>query len=339
MDNKVELLSNGMIDNYPKEVWLDVIRVRHWRKLYLCADLNDNEFQDALTSVLDDVINFEKTEFIKTSDSLSKPDRNKLFIWEKINSKGSEYSVSFVCPMCKEPNENKFDLRKAKENRIKKKVKEKIIEADGVRLELKVPSRIDIIRLDTIISEYKEKIFKDIDKLLYISEVEQLEKELKEVKIDENKLILERMKEKLKNKNIKINLNKTSDVEENDIEEKNTIIVNEIVKLKNKAKKNTDKINKILDKNYFNIKEINSIDDLELDTYTEYLFSLCICIVDVPRNYIEFVMNAKLNVIEQIESYIEDIHHGYTNEIIYKCKKCEYRGHENLSIDPVFFLK
>src|SRR5271157_6069335 len=119
---EVPLVSNGMVEGYPKSVYMRTIRVKHIRDLIFAAEQTNEVDGRVLTSVLDSLINFEKTGFIKTSDELSMIDRQKLIIWQRVNSKGQEYVVPYKCPKCGEETENTFKIKDMVESKLKNNI-------------------------------------------------------------------------------------------------------------------------------------------------------------------------------------------------------------------------
>ncbi|MGE5863219.1 MAG: hypothetical protein ACM31H_05550, partial [Nitrososphaerales archaeon] len=118
MKYPITLPSNGKFRNYPKVVYTDVIKNKHWRELIFSAQAGEKAVEKTLTAVLDELIDFDKTEFIKTSNKLTLADRQKIFYFHRVNSRGPEYEINFKCPQCRNELYNKFDIRQMNEKKL-----------------------------------------------------------------------------------------------------------------------------------------------------------------------------------------------------------------------------
>jgi hypothetical protein len=346
---KIDLLTNGMIENYPKSVYMDNIRVRHFKDLILASKVSEEAFNDVLTSVFDDLIDFEKTGFIKTTDELSFPDRQKLFYWQRINSKGSKFQITINCPRCEKDFDFTIDLLKIKENRLENKIKEKIVkdEENNLELRLGMPNRLDHIEMNKFIKNYKENVFQQIEKMLYVEDIELLENELKSKDFSSKKEMLTQFSGKkiVDDKgNFTEALNEFDKVSMDNINEKNKI-KNKILELKEKVKSNKEEIKKILKKYFFDksLQEVDTVDiknsnDLKFDDYTDYMLTLGTCIKNKPKNYVEYIINLQYKVLNQVELYAQDIYHGFDSKVTFKCKECGHKFEDELLLTPSFFL-
>lgn len=334
---RIELSSNGMLPSYPKCVWMDYMKIRDWKNLYIASKASSEAFDDVLTSVLDGIIDWEKTGFIKTSDKLTLPDRQKLFFWQRINCKGPEVSLLFKCdnPECDQLNEVKIDLTTVNEEKIKQKVKLESININGEKYKLKVPVREDLVKLNRLLKEYKYAAFKKINEYLYIEEINNLEVEMTRIVDNTNRLILEKMKQM-----------KTGEVDElkkNSISRREEIKI-KIDNLKNKANENLKDINDILEKYYLKkfstVEDIKGLSDLDFDdSYTNYLVSLIIVIEGFPEdNIVKFMLDLPSNILKDLESHIKMIYHGLDKAVKTTCIFCGENIFRKLDLSPDFFL-
>jgi len=332
---KVELSSNGMLPNYPRFIWIGYILLKHWKDLYIASKGSSDAFEDVLTGVLDSVIDWDKTGFIKTSDKLTLPDRQKLFFWQRINCKGPEVTLLFKCGSCGELNEVKVDLTTINEDRIKQKIKNEKIEINDVKYNLKVPVREDLLKLNKLLNEYKFNAFKKLSNYLYINEIETLNSELDRVNNRTNVLILEKMKSM-----------KTNEIEEikKDANTKREEIKNKIQEYQNKTDSSLKEVNDILGKFY--LKQLNSISDIKSykdlefdDPYTNYLVSLILCIENYPEeNIVNFMLNIPGNILKILEQYVSLIYHGFEKSVKTECVFCKDTIFRKLDLTPDFFL-
>lgn len=336
MHYKIDLSSNGMIPNYPKAIWMDYIRIKHWKDLYMASKSGDKAFNDVLTAVLDDVINWEKTEFIKTSDKLTLPDRQKLFLWQRINCKGSELTIMFKCDDCGQYNELKIDLNTINEEKLQKKIKIENVDINGVKYKLKVPTREDTVKLNKIISDYKYTVYKKICDLLFIEEIKGIENDISNSSSNLNRLVVEKMKEFRTNE---------VDTLKKDFIQKKDDMTNRLTLLKDKASKNLNEINELLKKYYFrtlnNIDDIRDSDDISFDDdYTNYLVSLIMIIEDYPEeNIIKFMLETiQSPILKIIEDFIKGIFHGFDKTVKSSCIVCGKTVVRYLDVTPNFFL-
>lgn len=131
-----DLLSNGNIENYPKKVFMKTFKVRHWRDLEISTDEGVDK---VLTECLDDVIDFEKTGFVKTSSDLTVNDRKYLFFQQRGSCLGSDIRGDATCDKCEKKFPIVISLTKIKEEKLNHKVKP--IEKNGIRLSVPVASK------------------------------------------------------------------------------------------------------------------------------------------------------------------------------------------------------
>lgn len=373
MKYPVDLLTNGMIDNYPKKIYMSTFKIRHFRELLLARKVSKEAFRDSLTAVYDSLIDFSRTGYITSSSQLTPNDRKKIYIWQKINTKGSAFTMVFTCPKCKEPDiTNDFSLNDCVEIKLTKKVKffDVNIYKDGneknelnenhIILNIGVPVRDDYKELKNIVDNYKVKAFKELDKYLYIEKIKDLEKEKKELKKSDNAMILEKLREKTNNRRLK--LSKGEDIKQIDIEINKAIMdikgssdINiafidaTIENLKSKIEENSEEIKKILKKynfeetlKYYDEEdfEITSLDDLVFDDELQYDLTICTCIKnkDIINDYIEFVLDLPLKVKEDLTNFMKSIYHNIEDKVKYVCTKCGHSFTEELDIDETFFL-
>lgn len=100
----VESLTRGFIPNYPRTIFVSEFMLSHWNTLNLAKDQGSEILATAFTGCLDAVIDWSKTDFIKTSDDLTPSDRKRLFMWQKVQTDSSEFKAWFNCPHCKTPD-------------------------------------------------------------------------------------------------------------------------------------------------------------------------------------------------------------------------------------------
>jgi len=175
---------------------MDYFKHKHWRELAMSENLDYDSFDDVLTSLLDDVIDFEKTGFIKTSDDLYNTDRLKLFLFQIVNSKYDSLKLKYRCS-----NENcmgEFDidinLLELKEIKLNKKI-DKLWLDDEKKIFFKIPTRGEIREINKNIIYYKENVLKFIrEKRESIEDEEELKLEIKKIL---DKFYLESLKENI----------------------------------------------------------------------------------------------------------------------------------------------
>lgn len=163
---KINSVTNGFLSNYPKFIFISYFKHKHWRELTLANDLDNEAFEDVLTSVFDDVIDFEKTGFIKTSDELIVADRLKLFLFQIVNQKTDKLKLRYTCTNenCKGEFDLTVDLLSFKEIKLNKKVENLFLD-DEKRYYFKIPNREDFRNQAKMVISYKERILEEIRKL------------------------------------------------------------------------------------------------------------------------------------------------------------------------------
>jgi hypothetical protein len=355
LEYEIQLVTNGMVENYPKVVYMQTIRVKHIRDLIFASEQGDESYGKVLTSVLDSIINFDRTGFIKSSDELSMTDRQKLVIWQRLNSKGDKYSLPFECPECHEETENTFSIKDMDEVKLKNKVVEKTIKyfvnedkedfskGNYYEFKLGLPTRKNYLKVKEWINDYKKEVFKKIDGLLYTSNVIELEEMKKRIKMDDNKLFIEQLKNKIETK---VSVDEKEDIKEKQKSSKEEIeeINNKIILLKEKRLDNKEEIEKIVEKYQLKINlEDNNLtfESLFFDSFYEFLLSLGCCIKnDDITNYVELMMNLTYNIVADFEKYLKSCFHNIENKVIFRCSKCKYKTpKENLDFTADFFLR
>ncbi|MGA2434105.1 MAG: hypothetical protein ABSG25_02345 [Bryobacteraceae bacterium] len=362
LEYEVALISNGMVENYPKVVYMRTIRVKHIRDLIFASEQTEDVYGKVLTSVLDSLINFERTGFIKTSDELSMIDRQKLVVWQRVNSKGLNYTIPFTCPKCEEESENTFSIKDMDEIKLKSKIVNKTIKyfvnedendfsfGNYYELILGFPTRKDYLRIKGYIDSYKKDVFKNIDSLLYITEINNLEELKKKIKIDDNKAIFDKLKEKSDTKTLRIGVDENAPTYTDEIgtikrDSKTEIdgINDKINIMKEKRKDNKKEIEDILNKYDLKVDledDIKTSDDLYFEGFYEYLLMLGCCLKNDFTNYVEFILNLRYLLVGEIEKFMKVCYHTIENKVIYRCPKCRYTSKkEELQFTADFFLR
>lgn len=148
-----ELLSNGMLENYPKKVVLkENFKVKHWMNFESVS--GGEAIEDMLTDALDSIIDFEKTGLIKSSSELTMNDRKYLFFVQRIVCKGYDFNVKIEqCDKeeCKKGFEAKLSLEDLKEEKIKSKFKKDTL----LNLQLYPPTYNRIKEYNKLLTDYK----------------------------------------------------------------------------------------------------------------------------------------------------------------------------------------
>ncbi len=187
---KIDSITGGNLANYPKFIFIDYFKHKHWRELALCNNLDENAFEDVLTSVFDDVIDFEKTGFIKSSDELINLDRIKLFLFQTVNGKTDTIKLKYVCTNeeCKGEFSIDINLLGFKENKLKKRV-ENLWLNDSKDIYYTIPSRCVVRDNYYKIIHFKEDIMDMIRKVKEGEEDDEKKKELIKGILEKNYLI------------------------------------------------------------------------------------------------------------------------------------------------------
>lgn len=172
MSVRINSLSNGLLDGYPAFIYIDFFKQKHWRELSLTEGLDYDAFDDVLTGVFDDVIDFEKTGFIKTSDELLNADRIKLFLFQIVNAKSEILKLRYVCSNESCKGEFTFDvnLMNLREIKLKKRLDKIYIDGEK-KIYYKLPSKLEISLLNKMINEYKYEFMLDLKRLKEDSEL------------------------------------------------------------------------------------------------------------------------------------------------------------------------
>jgi len=181
MIHKIDLSTNGKIENYPKCVYTNIFKNKHWRELTLAYNAEDPKvFDRVLISCLNDVIDFEKTGFIKDAGKLKSNDIFKIYIFQFGNGKSESLDLLYPCnnENCEKNISVKVDVfEEIKENKLKIKLKDiKIKLNEEKNIGLKIPSRDDEEQYDKMVTEYKEGIIENIRK----KEIDDIDKFLEE---------------------------------------------------------------------------------------------------------------------------------------------------------------
>jgi uncharacterized C2H2 Zn-finger protein len=348
MYSNVDLISNGKLNNYPKNINIDALKIKHKRELSNAIKNNEIVFENVVTSVLNDLVDWSRVEGIKSVDDLTYPDRMKLFLWEIVNTRDTdEFTVSFECPECKSKSTNKFSIiNDIQEVKLLKKIEDRIIrekkiknnklvdDPDGrVLLILRMPSSGDTFNLDRKIIEFKENILNKI----------------KIIKKEEND-ILESIQKETKRKNYYIMTSNQQMKHEESISLCDNNI-NELYKRLNElrteeyTKISSEEINKILKDNFlesFDPDLITTRDDLFFYSEINELLSYYSTIKDNDREileYISYMDNFDEIIIKDIKNFIEEIAHGFDNNIKLKCGKCKQIFDEKIVFKPSFFFQ
>ena len=114
-----ELLTNGKLDNYPKNVYAGLFKVRHWRDLGIATD---EGLMKVLADCLDDVIDFEKTGIIKTVRELTTEDVLYLFFQQRLTGIGDKFNINYTCGKCDVKFSYPLSMKVIEENKLQEKL-------------------------------------------------------------------------------------------------------------------------------------------------------------------------------------------------------------------------
>lgn len=187
---QINSVTDGKVQNYPKVIFIGLFKNKHWRDLVMSYDADDTAFDETLTAVFDDVIDFEKTGFVKTSSELFFPDRLKLFLFEMVQCRSETINLKYQCDKCNESFTNAISLLTLKEKKLRKKFEKDYLFPDDITVYLEMPKTIDKQKLTDIIRNYKVEVYEKIKKLKEDFDLEDLS--------EEDKVSLNKKSEKIK---------------------------------------------------------------------------------------------------------------------------------------------
>jgi hypothetical protein len=326
----IELLSGNKIKNYPEFIPMKIMRIQHYKELKNVSEFEYDIFEPVITSVLDNTIDWNRVDNIKTVDELTKVDRLKLLYFQILNSKGGEIDYEWDCGYCDKSNKITFQLEDLVENKLKNEIKDIEYKSNnGETITIAFPRFKDHLRLDIKIKEYLEKAFKEIE--FYIkpvldlqNRIEEINKKINFAKITANPEITNEDKIKSLEEEMKtILLDLEKILEDDDLQKK----VSDILRSK---KLYTEEI--ILIKSYKDLKFIKSqAEDLVYYCYIKNNNREL-------EDYFLYINDIDARFMRNIEKFIEETYYGFEDEIEISCVKCHKKDKVRLDLSPKFFF-
>lgn len=329
--HKLSLLSNGKIPDYDTYIYIEIPKVKHWRELLFASNTGNVEtFENVFSSVLNELIDFSKCKYLKVADDLTLPDREKIMYWLKINAKGKDTSIEYECPKCSKKTKIVFDLTKMREIQLTKKVKDTSIIYNDVEYKLIVPRRENFLKFSKIIDTYRLEVFDKIKDLLFIDEIEDIEKKIESLKIGNSELIKDQL---LKNGSVKTVDSKNIDLTIIDKLKNsgifNNIDIDELLKngkIDDKLKKIIDSFQTIENKKVA-IDNANKISDEHMKKYETELVDIDMKIKNNLEKIRKILLSYKLFDIadrlyqdyKEIKTYLDLTFDDYIEYIISLC--------------------
>jgi len=315
------LLTNGMVSHYPKRIVLKGIpKVKHWCNL---RTAQGDAIYDVWTEVLDSLINFEVTEFIKSSDELTPMDRFYLFLLLRTGS-GVGTDVDLEVPVSEGKYQSeKINIQKFKEIKITKKLQ------NAVRV--KKDEESIVIHTDVLRYRNQRKFETEIAIL-------KEEKNVKYMKEHENTALIEELNT-LRNERELLSAEKTISKEElmADIKAGKDVDMS-YIQNRQKLTELNQKIDELekQEKSYWDFKD----DNIAIIS-SFYPFVKTIVgyegVISLP-DFIEFFMELDMTAIDEMVRFISSTYHTLDTSFKVKDRITGEESERSVPLEVAFFL-
>lgn len=327
---EIDLLTDGKIKNYPRTIPMKIMRIGHYKELKNAAEFDYEVFEPIMTSVLNNLVDWSRVEYIKTVDDLTKEDRLKLLYFQIINSKGGELTYTWECGSCDTENKMEYDLVHIEEIKLNKSIEDiEYKSSNDKTVIITHPITRIHIRLDNKLRTYREKAFKEIEPFLKStietqSKVEEIGKKIKYYKMVANPEVTNEDK-----------INKLEDEMKEIVENIESTIISEEEQNKVKEILRSKKLfcDEILTcRSYKDLKFIKNLaEDLAMYAYIKDN--------DMEiEEYFAFIDDLDLGFYKKIEKFMEASYHAFDDKIEITCKNCGRKDKVNIDLSPKFFF-